>query len=110
MVYNYLYCIPDIIVDLSRKHLLDAIWNGELADELQQRGLTERICMSPHVTRENLMEKIDEIRRTELYPHPPENCSVECRTRGLYFFICTRIMLILIIIIIIIYFLKSASY
>lgn len=72
----------DISIDLSRKHLLEAMWNGELKDELQHRELTEELYTTKHQSREVLMKTVDEMRRSELYPHPPENCSEECRSRG----------------------------
>ena len=34
--------------------------------------------------REDLMKEIDKLRRHELYPHPPEDCSPSCQQRGVH--------------------------
>ena len=69
---------------MSRKSALEATFNGELEKEVRERRLVSQMTFKYDSCREANMKKVDELRRTELYPHPPENCNDVCQSRGLY--------------------------
>ena len=67
---------------MTRKNATEALFNGELLEELLERKLESRMSLSSKSSREGLMWEIDRMRRTELYPHPPEDCNQHCREKG----------------------------
>lgn len=73
---------PEPTTGLSRRLLLDAFWNGELQNELQGRNATEEYAITAVTSREDIMKAVENKRRDEIYPHPPENCNTDCQQKG----------------------------
>lgn len=67
---------------LTRKNVMNFFLNGELENEIRERKLCKEVNLSSSNTREMIMKDIDQKRRSEVYPHPPEDCSQECVRRG----------------------------
>lgn len=61
---------------------MEAFFNGELENELRDRKLVDTVSFSEDTSREKVMKHIDALRRTELYPHPQDECSEKCKQRG----------------------------
>ena len=67
---------------MSRKNATEATFSGELEREIRGRNMTKDVSFKNESCREKIMKSVDELRRTELYPHPPENCNHDCRRKG----------------------------
>lgn len=68
---------------MSRKNAVEALFTGELVHEVAEREMEMELFLTKDVTRENLMHRVELMRRTEIYPHPPEDCNELCRKRGM---------------------------
>ncbi len=66
---------------LDRKVVASAFWWGEVEEELHRLGKIDYLFFKDG-DREKCMEDIERIRRTGLYPHPPEDCTEDCKKRG----------------------------
>ncbi|XP_056020933.1 uncharacterized protein LOC125650878 isoform X2 [Ostrea edulis] len=66
---------------MTRKNAAAAYFNGEIANEVRERGLFD-IYITKNKTREDLMKQIDSIRKEELYEHREEDCSPLCKSKG----------------------------
>eukprot|EP00105_Crassostrea_gigas_P020716 XP_011439576.1 PREDICTED: uncharacterized protein LOC105336802 isoform X2 [Crassostrea gigas] len=73
---------PQCQVFMTRKNTMEAFFNGELENELRDRKLVDTVSFSEDASREKVMKHIDTLRRTELYPHPQDECSEKCKQRG----------------------------
>ena len=58
---------------------MEVFLNGELQDEVYTRQMENEVSFSTKSSREDIMQEIDRRRRTELYPHPPEDCYEFCQ-------------------------------
>ena len=67
---------------MTCKHAADAFYTGELESELQRIG-KEDVVFKTDKDREAHMEMVESYRRENIYPHPPEACSAECKERGI---------------------------
>uniref|UniRef100_K1R507 CxC5 like cysteine cluster associated with KDZ domain-containing protein n=1 Tax=Magallana gigas TaxID=29159 RepID=K1R507_MAGGI len=73
---------PQCQVFMTRKNTMEAFFNGELENELRDRKLVDTVSFSEDASREKVMKHIDTLRRTELYPHPQDECSEKCKQRA----------------------------
>ena len=78
MLYSNIF-VGSIIQFLDRKTVADAFWTAELESELRERDSSDRLFKDVH-SREMIMEEIDQLRATSIYPH--NICSKECKERG----------------------------
>ncbi|XP_071125993.1 uncharacterized protein [Mytilus edulis] len=69
-------------VTMSRKNAINSFFNGELEKEVRERQMVEEVTFQKKDDRKVLMNKIDELRRAELYPHTETECSSICKERG----------------------------
>lgn len=69
---------------MTRKQASKAYFYGELVNELIDRNITDTMVTSSAKTKEDVMKQIDQMRRNELYQHDKEDCTEECKKRGLY--------------------------
>lgn len=77
---------------MSRKNAINSFFNGELEKEVRERQMVEEVTFQKKDDRKVLMNKIDELRRAELYPHTETECSSICKERGIYLFFCLKII------------------
>ena len=68
---------------MTRKNTTEATFNGEIERELRDRNMVEEVSFKHESSREEVMRHIDSMRRTELYPQPPENCNQDCQLKGI---------------------------
>ena len=68
-------------VELSPKVVASAFWRGEVENELRRIGMVD-YKFNLDSDYEKCMAVIDEMRREHTYPHPPNDCTEECRARG----------------------------
>ncbi len=69
------------IVEMSPKVAAAAFWRGEVENELRRIGMIEfKFKMDGDY--DKCMEAIDELRRVSIYPHPPSDCTDDCKGRG----------------------------
>lgn len=80
--YLILESLPGASVHMTRKQTNNAYFNGELVNELLERGITDTTFISTSNTREDVFKKIDSMRRNELYPHSERDCTDDCKRRG----------------------------
>lgn len=73
---------------LSRKTVAEAFWNREVEDELRKREWADWLFAHAR-SREELMMMIDKERASTVYPH--EQCSDECKKRGMFHLIVPRV-------------------
>lgn len=92
ILYYYSYAEVDArgLFLLSRKTVAEAFWNRELENELRSREWTDRLFVHAR-SREELMMIIDKERASTVYPH--EQCSHECKQRGMFFYIIFTVRL-----------------
>lgn len=70
---------------MTYKIALEVLFNGELENELRERDLVATLGMQKDSDRERIMKTVDQLRRSELYPHDKKDCSEQCRTKGINF-------------------------
>ena len=90
-IYLYIYILVADDTDtvklqpfMSNKIALEAFFNGELENELRQRNLTSSVTFKKDSDREQIMQMIDTIRRSEIYQHQASDCNDVCKSRGEY--------------------------
>ena len=67
---------------LDRRTVADTFWNAETESELRENGWIDRLFKDVHA-RELIMEEINRLRATSIYPH--RKCSKECKERGILY-------------------------
>ncbi|XP_060583999.1 uncharacterized protein LOC132740163 [Ruditapes philippinarum] len=67
---------------MSRKIASEAFFSGELNKEVRSRNMETVLTFKNDSSREEVMKKIDDLRKTELYLHPEEDCNQVCQKRG----------------------------
>ena len=66
------------IAEMTPEVAAELFYNGELELELKRIGLEDyRFKMDSD--RESCFERVDEVRRASVYPHPSNQCSPGCR-------------------------------
>ena len=70
-----------IIVELTPKIVSKAFWVGEVENEIRKMGKSDYVFKSD-ADIENCMDMIEE-RQMCIYPHPENDCTPECKERGL---------------------------
>ena len=71
----------NLLVELTPKIVAEAFYNGEVESELRRIKRIEYVFRNDS-DREVCMEMIEEARRQNIYPHPPSECTEECKLRG----------------------------
>ena len=75
---------------MHRKTVAEAFWNAETEAELREKDEIDYIFSTVN-SRETLMDKIDEERAGNIYPHI--DCTEDCKKRGmLNLHLCTCIV------------------
>ena len=67
---------------MTAKNAAEAFYNGELEAELRRLGKENTPFFSDR-DRENHMELVESLRKETIYPHPPSECSSDCKARGM---------------------------
>ena len=70
-----------ILTELSPKIVAEAFYTGEVENELRRVNCIDYTFRSDS-DREMCMEMIERVRRQNIYPHLPSDCTEECRLRG----------------------------
>lgn len=71
----------NLLTELSPKIVAEAFYNGEVENELRRISCTEFVFRNDS-DRELCMEMIEKLRRQNIYPHLPSDCTQECKLRG----------------------------
>ena len=56
-------------------------WRGEVENELRRVGMCD-FKFKADADYDRCMSVIDELRRESIYPHPPSDCTDDCKKRG----------------------------
>ena len=70
-----------IHVELHHEAVANAFYNGEIESELRRIGREDYRFMV-NSDREKCMDMIEQLRCESVYPHPPSDCTDECKRRG----------------------------
>lgn len=70
-------------LNMTRKNAAAAYFNGELQNELREKGLIEKTSFTTENSREEIMKQVDAMRKRELYHHTADDCSALCKQRGM---------------------------
>ena len=73
------------VLELSEKQVAATFWNGELEIEVRGTGQLD-FCGLFHKNddREAVMEEIERRRSQSVYVHSSEDCSQDCKKRGMF--------------------------
>ena len=71
-----------IIIELTPKIISKAFWVGEVENEIRKMEKSDYVFKSD-ADLENCMDMIEEERQMCIYPHPDNDCTPECKERGL---------------------------
>ena len=81
--YN-LVTFSQILLAIDRRQLAAGFWKGELESNIRELNLDFRFKEA--ADRERCMQLIDKLRRERgIYPHPPEDCTPKCKSRGMIY-------------------------
>ena len=61
--------------------MAEAFYNGEVETELRRIKYVDYVFQNDS-DREVCMEMIEKVRRQNIYPHPPSECTEGCKLRG----------------------------
>ena len=67
--------------ELSPKVVAFVFWRGEVENELRRAGMFD-FKLKADTDCDRCMSVIDELRRETIYPHPPSDCTNDCKKRG----------------------------
>ena len=84
ILFWFLFNIDCFQPFMSRKNATEAYFTGELEQEVRHRGMVDQALFLLDESREVIMKDIDKMRRLEVYPHPPEDCTPKCKEKGKY--------------------------
>ncbi len=80
--------------EIGRKTVAGAFWNYQLESELREEG-NESYLFTDSKSRERCMDEIDRRRSVSVYAH--EQCSEECKKRGVFMSYNTYVTIITIL-------------
>lgn len=69
-------------IELSPYMVSEAFYNGELENELRRIERVE-YTFKRDSDRETCMQMVEEVRRKTVYPHNVDDCTEECKKRGI---------------------------
>ncbi len=78
--------------EIGRKTVASAFWNYQLESELREEG-HEMYLFTDSKSREKCMDEIDRKRCVSVYAH--EQCSEECKKRGVFMSYNTYVTIII---------------
>ena len=67
---------------MSRKTISDAFYQHEIEEELRDRYLSWSFHGNEDESIKTVLQKVNALRSTEMYPHFEDDCSEACATRG----------------------------
>lgn len=73
------------VLELSEKQVAATFWNGELEIEVRGTGQLDFYGLfHKNEDREAVMEEIERRRSQSVYVHSSEDCSQDCKKRGMF--------------------------
>lgn len=79
-------------LEFSDKNAAAVFWNGEIETELRVAGQLDYYGLfHKNEDREIVMEEIERRRAESVYGHSPQDCSDDCKKRGMLFFCCLMV-------------------
>ena len=70
------------MTDLDRRTMADAFWWGEVEADIREKKFVDSVFFKTKEDREEYMKLAEKIRQVSLYEHPLEDCSEDCKKRG----------------------------
>lgn len=79
-----LYTSSCYVAEMTPEVAAELFYNGELELELKRIGLEDYRFKVDSDRESSCFERVDEVRRASVYPHPSDQCSPGCKERGGY--------------------------